>query len=301
MKLALCIPTLNAADTAQAFLAALSSQTCTILERWIVDSQSDDSTSPLFESAGFRVHSISRGDFNHGGSRQAVVDLCPDAEIIVFLTQDAILANSDAIQRLVDCFDDPAVGAAYGCQLPRVDAAPIETHARMYNYPQQSMRKTFADRCRYGIKTAFLSNSFAAYRRQALTEAGGFPQKVILGEDTYVAARMLLNGWDIFYCAGAKVYHSHDYTIFEEFKRYFDIGAFHGSEDWLRGSFGKAEGEGVRFMMSEFRYLWTHAPHLLPAALIRSIFKYLGYKIGSLHNVLPRAVCRSLSMNRNFW
>lgn len=38
---------------------------------------------------------------------------------------------------------------------------------------------------------------------------------------------MVLAGWYNAYCAEAKVYHSHNYTILQEVRRYFDTGAFH--------------------------------------------------------------------------
>ena len=84
-----------------------------------------------------------------------------------------------------------------------------------------------------GIKAAFLSNSFAAYRRSALESVGGFPSDTIFGEDTFAAAKMLLNGWKIAYSAEATVYHSHNLTFIEEFRRYFDIGVFHSREKWF--------------------------------------------------------------------
>ena len=84
------------------------------------------------------------------------------------------------------------------------------------------------------MKTAFNSNSFAAYRRKALKDVGGFPINTILSEDMYVTAKMLLKNWSVAYCADAKVYHSHNYTIWQEFKRYFDIGVFHAKEAWIR-------------------------------------------------------------------
>jgi len=51
----------------------------------------------------------------------------------------------------------------------------------------------------YGIKTAFLSNSFSAYRKKALQEIGWFKDNLILGEDTYAGAKLLLKGYKIAY------------------------------------------------------------------------------------------------------
>ncbi|WP_214176209.1 glycosyltransferase family 2 protein [Geomobilimonas luticola] len=301
MKCALCIPTLNAAATAQAFLAALNGQSFAEFERLLVDSSSTDGTPELFAAAGFRVHTIPRTEFNHGATRQLAVDLCPDADIIIFMTQDAILAHSSSLQRLVDAFDDPRVGAAYGRQLPAKGATPVAAHARLFNYPPESHMRGTADIPRWGIKTAFLSNSFAAYRREALRGAGGFPSDAIFGEDTWVAARMLQAGWTIAYCAEAQVRHSHSYSMGEEFRRYFDIGVFHGREEWFLGGLGRAEGEGKKFVVSEFKYLLGTAPWYIPSALFRTVLKFAGYRLGLQEKYLPDWLKRRVSLNRLFW
>ena len=45
-------------------------------------------------------------------------------------------------------------------------------------------------------------------------------------------------------------YHSHNYTFFEEFKRYFDVGVFHEKESWILEEFGQASGEGANYVKS---------------------------------------------------
>jgi rhamnosyltransferase len=301
MNLTLCLPTLNAAAIARPFIAALTAQSFSDIDRLVIDSASDDNTVSMFTAAGFRVHQISRGSFNHGATRQLAVELSPEDEIIIFMTQDAILADNFSLQRLVDAFADPLVGVAYGRQLPAPEATPIAAHARLFNYPAESYVRSAEDIPVYGIKTAFLSNSFAAYRRSALLAVGGFPSSVILSEDTMVATKMLLSGWKIAYCAEATCYHSHNYPLFKEFKRYFDIGVFHAREAWYLQALGSAEGEGKRFVQSELRYLRQHAPALIPAALLRSVLKFLGYRLGRLEHSLPRWLKLALSMNRGFW
>lgn len=301
MKIAFCLLTLNAAATALPFIAALTLQSLFDFDRLAVDSSSDDNTVALFTEAGFRVHKISRESFDHGATRQLSVELSPDADIIIFMTQDAILADSSSLQFLVNAFADPSVGVAFGRQLPAPEATPIAAHARLFNYPAESYVRSKEDIPAYGIKTAFLSNSFAAYRRSALMAVGRFPASVIMGEDSMVATKMLLNGWKIAYCAEATCYHSHNYTPLKEFQRYFDIGVFHAREAWYLQALGGAEGEGKRFVQSELRYLCQRAPTLIPAALLRSGFKLLGYRLGRLEHYLPRGIKLALSMNRGFW
>ena len=129
----------------------------------------------------------------------------------------------------------------------------------------------------------------------------GFPQNTILSEDMYVAAKMLINGWKVAYVANAIVYHSHDYTILQEFKRYFDIGVFHVRESWIQAEFGKAEGEGKRFVMTELRYILKHCPYRIFEMVLRDGMKYIGYRLGLSERTLGPTLCKRLSMSPRYW
>jgi rhamnosyltransferase len=294
------IPTLNAASDwprlSSGLLACVNSH-----EVLIVDSSSTDGTAELARAAGFAVCSIPRAKFNHGSTRQLAAELLSHAEILVYLTQDAILHGPVAVENLLRAFEDPSVAAAYGRQLPRFGAKPIEAHARYFNYPTVSQVRELADRERLGFKTIFISNSFAAYRRSALMAVGGFPKGVIFGEDTITAAKLILSGWKIAYVAEAQVYHSHDYTWMQDFRRYFDIGVLHSRESWLLDEFGQAGGEGTRFVFSELKYLWPRHIASLPSAMVRTGLKLAGYRLGRLHRKLSLRWQRRLSMHRSFW
>lgn len=297
-KIGLIVPTLNAGKLWPSWLEAFERQTRKPDYLLVIDSSSSDDTQDLARAHGFTVKVIARAEFNHGGTRQMGVDMMPEADIIAFLTQDALLANPDAIELLLAAFADERVGAAYGRQLPHRNAGPIAAHARLFNYPPESQLRGLEDRERFGIKTAFISNSFAAYRRGALMQAGGFPADTIMNEDTYAAGKMLAVGWKIAYCADAQVFHSHDYSFLDEFKRYFDIGVFHTHTPWLQQLVGGASGEGRRYVLSELRYLLKKAPWLIPSALLRTALKLLGFKLGGS---LPRTVSPYFSLHRSYW
>jgi len=294
------VPTLNAAGDWPQFAPALLA--CVRAEQvLIVDSESTDGTGELARAAGFQVLSTTRASFNHGGTRQMAAELLPNAEILVYLTQDAVIADPMAIERLVGAFADPAVAAAYGRQFARAGAGGIEAHARGFNYTATSDTRTLVSRERLGFKAIFISNSFAAYRRSALMEVGGFPSNVIFGEDTITAAQFLLAGYKVAYVAEAGVFHSHAYTWRQEFKRYFDIGVLHSRERWLVDTFGGASSEGKRFVISELRYLRKHDALAIPSALVRTGLKLLGYRLGKMEARLTPGVKRVLSMHPRFW
>lgn len=301
LTVALAIPVLNAAGHWEALEAGLKRQTQPLKEILILDSASTDGTAALACAAGFTVIPIERADFNYGGTRQIAIDRMTGVDIVVFLTQDAVLKNSDDLKTLVAAFRDPKVGAAYGRQVPRADANAIEAHARLFNYPAVSQRKSWERRTELGIKAAFLSNSFSAYRRTAMESVGGFPVATIMAEDALVAGKMLMAGWETQYVADAEVIHSHDYSVAQEFSRYFDTGVYHSRESWLLENFGHVNQEGRRFVWSEMGYVLRHAPYLLPAAVARTAARWLGYTLGRHEKSLSVPMRRRLSMHKQFW
>ena len=285
MNCGLIIPTLNAGEQFRSLLIQLAAQTLTT-RKLIIDSQSSDGTVPLAKSFGVEVVTIQRKEFNHGATRQfALNHLLQTAplDVIIFLTQDVLLHDENSLAALVKIFgSDKSVGLSYGRQLPHANATSEAAILRAFNYPPESQLRSFDDRGRYGLKTAFASNSFAAYRVAALQRVGGFPSDVPLAEDMYVAAKMLLRGLKVYYAAEAQVYHSHNYSAAQEFNRYVQIGKFHAQEPWIREAFGSAEGAGKKFVLMKLATLAKKNPLDCVGAVWRDLAKYLGYRIGRL-------------------
>lgn len=300
MRVACIVPTYNGRVDLERLLASLADQTLDH-DLVIVDSSSTDGTAEVARKHASLFFSVATRDFNHGGTRQMVVDQLPDRDIVIFLTQDAELAAPDALERLVANFDDPEIGAVCARQLPHTDASPFARHARAFSYPSESRVVDKASASRFGLKSAFMSNSFAAYRRAALAAVGGFPRDVIFAEDMYVAASMILAGWKVAYDGDAICRHSHNYTVTEEFRRYFDMGVFHARQRWIRDSLGGAGSEGRAYVASELRFLGVGRLGLWPVSLWRSLAKLIGYKAGQAEAIMPRALKRRLSMHRGFW
>lgn len=304
MKEALIIPLYNAAAYLQVLLP--------VLEEWagrdagrellFVDSSSADNTVALLNESGLgRILTVDSREFDHGGTRAWAAQQV-DAEVLVFMTQDALPVNAAAIEKLTAVFANPQVAAVYGRQLPYEHCHLFGRHLRRFNYGERSYVRGLEDSSRFGIKTAFLSNSFAAYRRSALEEVGWFKNALILGEDSYAGGKLLLAGHRLAYVAEAQVFHSHSYTVGQEFKRYFDIGVFHAMEPWLLAEFGAPDGEGLRYIKSEFDCLREQSAwHLLPAFVLRNAMKWLGYKLGRRYARLPARLVPRLSMHHRWW
>lgn len=275
------VPTYNASKYLPSLLTRIESQTIKDYELIIIDSSSSDDTVNIAQSHRADIITIPHSEFDHGGTR-ALAAMKAKGDILIYLTQDALPHDEYAVERIVrPLIDDGKIGAAFGKQVPCPGASVFAEHLRLFNYPDTSYIRVLDDKKIYGIKTAFLSNSFAAYRKSSLEEIGYFKTGLPFGEDTCAAAQMLLKGYKIAYVAEAVVLHSHNYTVRQDFKRYFDVGKFHRTENWLLKEFGKAEGEGFRYAKSELKFLLQRKRFdLFPEFALRLITKYLGYKLG---------------------
>jgi rhamnosyltransferase len=280
MKVALIIPTWNASPHWQSLVEGISRQSLAPDRVIVIDSSSTDGTAARARDIGFTVIQIDRSAFNHGATRQAAALAAPKADILIYLTQDAIPHGTESFRRIVDAFSDPAIAAAYGRQLPRPDASAIEAHARLFNYPPAPKVRSWESRKTLGFKSIFFSNAFGAYRRAALMSVGGFSSQVSFGEDTLAVAHLHREGWQTAYVPDALVEHSHAYSLVTASRRYFDIGVLHRRQSWLIEELGSASSEGRRFVLSELRYLSKHNPLLIPSALVRTAAKYAAYQAG---------------------
>ncbi len=293
------IPTYNASRYLDAQLKALRAQSVKDLEILVIDSSSSDRTLDIAKAYAVQTLSISKEEFDHGGTRTLAGKARSVGDILVYMTQDALPCGDRAIEILIQpLLAEKICGAAFGRQIPYQDATPFAQHLRLFNYPSQSYIRTYADRTALGIRVAFCSNSFAAYRRKALENVGWFKSGLLMGEDMHACAELLKQGYHVAYAADACVFHSHNYSLPQEFKRYFDLGAFLRKEHWILEEFGKPEGEGLRFIRSELSYLIkTGYPHYVPLSVLRAAVKGVGYRLGHLYRHLPKWAIQRMSMH----
>lgn len=303
LRLSVIVPIKNPGAKWQDWLRALQSQSFQPAKVLVVDSASTDQAALWAQQAGCEVLHIDAKDFAHGATRQlALQQVAPFSDWVVFLTQDAILANAHALENLVKAIQDqPQVAAWHGRQLPKPEANAIETHFRHFNYPPQSHVVQMQDKASLGLRACFFSNSYGAYRTADLLAIGGFPQNVILGEDTWAAAMLLKAGHSVGYTAESCVYHSHHYKISEEFRRMFDTGVFHAQNPWLRSEFGAAEKRGWAYVQSQLQHFMGQHMGLLPKAMFINAVKLVAFRMGLLHRHWPVSFSRFCSLHRLHW
>ncbi len=212
-------------------------------------------------------------------------------------------ADEHALENLIRPFSDAAGGAPPtdgSCRNP--DATLFAEHLRLFKYPAEPRVKGAEDKAVYGIETPFLSDSFSAYRKGALLEIGLFKHGIIFAEDVYAGAKLILAGYRIAYVPDAAVYHSHNHTMLEECRRYFDTGVFYRSEAWIGEAFGKNNNEAWRYLKSEFSYLRKRGNPLMMLEFVpRTALRVIGFGLGRWYRMLPKGLCRRLSAHPGWW
>ena len=247
------------------------------------------------------VHHLKKTDFDHGRTRAQAAEIS-EADVMIFMTQDAMPADKELVKRLVCALtQDDKIAAAYARQLPNADCSFVERYTRSFNYPETSVVKTKDDLPVYGIKTFFCSNVCAAYRRDIYLEMGGFVKRAIFNEDMIYAGRLIQEGYGIAYAADAKVIHSHNYSCMQQFHRNFDLGVSQAEHPEIFEGV-PSEGEGVKLVKKTISYLFRKGKiWLIPGVVLQSGCKYAGYLAGKKYRKLPRKMILWCTMNREYW
>lgn len=272
------------------------------------------------------VNHLRPEDFDHGGTRNRGA-ACSDADICLFMTQDAVPEDETLIERLIAPFGEletveedasrsdytdqgsrfapgkgrPVIAVSYARQLPAKDCKPAERFTRIFNYPPEERIKTKKDLDTLGIKAFFASNVCAAYRMDVFRSQGGFENKTIFNEDMIYAGRLMQLGYAVAYVAGARVIHSHNYSARQQFHRNFDLAVSQKQHPEVFGGI-RSESEGIRLVKKTAAYLARQGkPWLIPGLFVTSGCKYLGYLCGKHYDKMPRGLVIRLSWNKRYW
>jgi rhamnosyltransferase len=267
-----------------------------------IDTRSTDSTAAMISEAGYRLKVIEAQDFGHGRTRNLGLDLCSDSDYVVYLTQDALPVGSDWLAQLLSPFARADVAVVFGRQIPRPGAPIAERFPRLFNYPETSEITVEPDIGRLGIKAVFGSNSFAAYNLLRLQSIGGFPENLPSTEEIAATLKLLRAGYARAYCSSAIAIHSHNLTLSQEFRRYFDVGVSLDCDSDLCSPSISTSGAGKSVLVAELRYARGESGHAaIIGVLVRTACKFAGFQLGRHHRLLPKRFCQWCSVHTYSW
>ena len=302
MKIDVIIPTYKPGKVFEKLIGRLQKQEYPIHKIIIINTRTDIFPEELNRSNyKIEITHIEPDQFDHGGTRNMGAGMS-DADIVVYMTQDAIPVDEKLIGTFAKIFEEnPDIGIAYGRQLPREECNIIERYTRRFNYPEKSLIKTKEDLPKLGIKTFFCSDVCAAYRRNYLLSAGGFENPTIFNEDMIFAGKRIYAGDKVAYVAEAKVIHSHNYTGRQQFHRNFDLAVSQAQHPEVFEGV-PSEGEGIRMVKATAKYLIRSGQPLKIWNLVyQSGCKYIGYFLGKRYEKLPKWVVLKCTSSIKYW
>ena len=298
--ISIIILTKNAGNLFQEVLAGLfACKGIDEAEIILIDSGSDDLT--LEYAARYpkiRVHRILPAEFGHGRTRNLGARLST-GNILVYLVQDATPTTSDFLIRLVAPLAQPGVAAAYGRQLPRPLANPVEQFFLQATYPDLPQTRRYDPSTQPTIRSIFFSNVCSAISRQ-VWEKIPFDESLIMSEDQQWAKEVLLAGFSIVYEPAAAILHSHNYGLKQVLQRNFDSGCS------LRGVIEDSMPQMVAY---ELNHLWAGIKHLvrggttawLPYFILHEAVRSVGFFMGKISHLLPPWINIHLSLHKYYW
>lgn len=284
MKISTIILTLNASKYIEEQLTKIKAQSLPAHEIIVIDSSSEDNTCALVRKHGIEPIIIKREEFSHGKTRNFAANIAK-GDILIYFSQDAIPSNQFLFERLVkNLTKDEKIAATYARHIPHHNRAkPTEIISRLVNYPTYSIEKDLNLLPKMGAKTFFFSNVCSAIKKDVLSQLGGFKEDVIISEDTVFAAYAIKHGYKIVYVADAHVVHSHDFSPYDYFKRYYLIGKSLGQHKWIIEN-NCLKKEAGKIVKEQFKYvLKTKKINWIPYIVAENLCKYVGFKAG-LHS-----------------
>lgn len=239
--------------------------------------ESKDNTEQILKSMSAQYSVVSLKDFSHSLTREKVA-MKSTADILVFITQDIDIRNNDWLSNLVKPIIDGEAEAAFSRQLTKFDN--IEKYTREKNYPAESYIVTKEDIEKMGLRTFFFSDASSAIKTDIFKKLNGYDgKKMPISEDMYIAYKIITNGYRIKYCSDSVVYHSHQFTLKQLYKRYYDTGLFFKENSYLdKYGTNKTGGGLAKYILK--RAIQEKNMKVIIRWLPDMAARYLGMKMG---------------------
>ena len=239
---AFAIPTLNGGAEFESALRSIRGQRiygqCPI---FIVDSGSTDSTIELARKYGAQIHHCDKKDFNHGRTRDFIIDQT-GAPFVVLLVQDAALMDSETIPNMMRHMANSRVAGVYTVPLPVEGhdefasrevlghCAYLGPRAKVFSVGSRQVYESMDFALR--LRLMRFDNVCSVLRRDAwMMHPFG---QIAFAEDIHWSRAAQLAGHSIVFEPLGRVFHSHmrspDYT-----RKRYTVELFHVSQ--MLGSF----------------------------------------------------------------
>ena len=191
----------------------------------------NDNTEKILRKNKIKYKKIKKEDFSHSLTREKAA-MKSRADILVFITQDIDIRDNLWLHKLIRKIENGKCEATFSRQVAKDNG--LEKYTRELNYPEKSRIVSKKDINKLGLRTFFFSDAASAIKTSIFKELKGYDGKILpTNEDQYFAYKLITNGYKIGYCADSVVYHSHNFSLKQMYKRYYDTGVFFKQNSYL--------------------------------------------------------------------
>lgn len=252
----------------------------------LIDSGSTDRTLDVAKRYPVRLIQIEAKEFHHSRTRNLGANLSK-GEIIVYLAGDAHPQNTNWLKALISNFDDTSVAAVYGRQIPPKGVNPVNQFRIIWNYGPKKIIKSKELLPILGVRIYYFSTVNCAIRK-SVWESFKFPEDLPVYEDTAFIKNVIHAGYKVVYEPEAKVYHAHNYSILDIFRRYFDTGFTYKALGYFNLSNDRLKKEGISYLKSGIAFL-AHKGYSpwIPYFIAHTAAGFLGLTLGKNADKLP--------------
>ena len=240
----------------------------------------NDKTTDILKEMNIDYEEILSSEFSHSLTREEAAKKS-NADIIVFITQDIIIKDKLWLYYLTKDIIEGKCEETYSRQIAKDNG--IEKYTREKNYPKQSKIFTEEDVENLGIKAFFSSDASSAIKREIFDKLNYYDAKKLpTSEDMYITYKLIMNGYRVKYCADSVIYHSHNYGIKENYKKYYDIGKFFKQNSYLnKYKVTKAGGGMAKYILKRAieDKNWKVILNFLP----NMVSRFLGMQMGKMN------------------
>ena len=260
----------------------------------VVDSGSTDRTVEIAKRYPLRLYQTPPDQFSWGHNRNIGAEAAL-GRYVVYLGADALPANEHWLSNLLKGFNGDDVAGVYGRQIPRDRVCPMEKFYLHYTYGPTRRAQAW-DGGPLTMDVTWFSNVCSALRKD-VWEMHPFSETVLFGEDQEWSLRALKAGYKIVYEPEAVVIHSHNYTLAQALRRWFNSGisSYESYMPSRREEPFYFLRRGLGYLLAELTFLATHGYLLwVPYGLIYEATKFAGLTLGRYHGRLPKSLVQRL-------
>lgn len=317
MKACVIIPTKNPGALFQKVLQmALNQKTDWEYSVFVIDSGSTDGTVEYIKSVNSNkliLECIDSKEFGHGKTRNYAISKC-NAEYAVLITHDALPADENWLKNLIKTIDsNERIAGVFGRHLAYEESSLFIKRDIDYVFNNINYNGTMyelSDKSRYDNDEGyrhllhFFSDNNACVRKK-VWEKFPYPD-VEFAEDQIWAKKIIEVGYIKAYSHEAAVYHSHTFSVWEQFQRNYDESAALNQlfgyrfvpnfKAFIGQSIIKSKGDFKFFLSLKYKkkidYYW------LIRMPIDNFLKAFAYFLGQNQKTIPDIIKRIISRDR---